>query len=217
MPIPLKNNGQIANVTLNLYSTLNGSGVLQGHAFYVDSAVSATAKTLKNRIIYIAAGTNIYSTNTDSTGYFIISYLPIGSYKIYASYNNSSIVYSADTLRQSITAKNQNFVLNLYLVPNKAGSEMQGHAYYLDTTMSQLKKLKNQIIYIKDSTSSITYIYSTTTDTTGYFSILNLPVGKYYTIFSSYNLGARFFSGSFKDSIPSNNMNIILPNLYLNP
>ncbi len=181
-------NGGNDIISFKLSSIQAGNGVIQGHAYYIDSTLSTIPKSLKKATLYLkdsnATIDYVYPVTTDSTGYYIISYLPIGSYNLYGTYYNGAEQFTGEIKNITITATNQNIIdSSFYLTPPKPNSIM--NLIFQIKSGGYLSRLPFSIFTSRSlaKVDSIQYALLTAkSDSIGLYFIHNLPTDSFYIV-----------------------------------
>jgi hypothetical protein len=173
-------------------NTDNGTGMIQGHAFYVDSTLSTVPKPLKNKTIFLEGGTNnTPPVTTDSTGYFSFPYLKGCYYKLYATYYNGAKMFSGnDTI--NLNSGQNRIIPAFYLLP----SDTVITFVFQDNLRNPLARVPfsiftNPTFAAIDSTRYA--LLNAKSDSIGLYKAYNLPKFTYY-ITSRIQIGLTLYS-----------------------
>jgi hypothetical protein len=165
-------------------SVFDGTAIVTGYAYSVDSTISNVPQVLKKQVVYLNnrscdTSTYIYQTTTDSNGYFTFPYLSNNSYTIFSNYFNKIKAFRGmDTvvlLKASVHKP-----ISLFLYPNvqnelilqfktKTGGSLSKLPFsiYTDSVMAMVDSTKYAFLNSKS-------------DSTGKYRLFNINPTKYY-------------------------------------
>ncbi len=155
-----------------------------------------------------SSGTSVGSTTyTDNSGYYTITNVPNGTYTIYVSASGY-----ADATMSSFTVSNSNVSSRDYTLSRNTGYTVSGRVMSGSSSSNPGSPLAASVSVYNSSNQQIGN--TVTADSSGYFTINNVPSGSGYTLRASYSGYNNYTSNTFTLSSSSSSNDIYMTSSY---